>query len=65
MRRLRLRLGLTQLQLAEAAGVSRAAVASIEGGRYRSHKIETLGAIARALGLGGAMALMVEVVDTQ
>lgn len=45
--------GLTQSQLAEAAGISRAAMCQIEGaGKYKSSpSLESLDAIVKALGL--------------
>jgi DNA-binding XRE family transcriptional regulator len=58
IRRLRQRLGMTQSELAEAAGVSRSMIASVEGGRYRTHNLDNLGSIALALGLGDVSALL-------
>jgi hypothetical protein len=33
-------------------------IASVEGGRYRTHNLDNLGSIALALGLGGVSALL-------
>ena len=49
VRRLRKMVHLTQTELAEAAGISRASVAQIEGQRYNSFTLATLEGIAKAL----------------
>ena len=49
VRRLRKVANLTQTELAEAAGISRASVAQIEGQRYNSFTLATLEGIAKAL----------------
>lgn len=50
VRRLRRMAHLTQTELADAAGISRASVAQIEGQRYNSFTLATLEGIAKALG---------------
>lgn len=49
VRRLRKIAHLTQTELADAAGISRASVAQIEGQRYNSFTLATLEGIAKAL----------------
>lgn len=49
IRRLRKHKRMTQTELAEAAGISRASVAQIEGQRYSSFTLATLEGIAAAL----------------
>lgn len=43
--------GLSQYRLAELSGVSRPAIAGIELGRHKDVKIDTLNALAKALGV--------------
>src|SRR5215470_15034637 len=48
--------GLTQGQLAESSGVSRAAIRDLEQGRTRRPRAESLARLANALGLDAAQA---------
>ena len=50
LRRLRLEHGFSQQKLADAANVSRATIAGIEGGRYPGANTSTVVGLARALG---------------
>lgn len=43
---------MTQNEVADAAGLSRATVAGLEGGKYESVELSTIGALAEALGVG-------------
>ncbi len=49
LERLRKQRGLTQAELAEAAGISRVSVADIESGRRDDVKLSTIKALAAAL----------------
>lgn len=49
LERLRKQRGMTQAELAEAAGISRVSVADIESGRRDDIKLSTLKALAAAL----------------
>lgn len=50
-RQLRETTGLTADQVAKAAGVTRAAINNIEGGRVRSPRYDTIARLARALSM--------------
>lgn len=49
--------GLTQHELAEKSGISRTAIASIEGGTYKSARTTTVYALAKALSVRTATLL--------
>ncbi len=50
IQRLRRKAGLTQVQLAAKAGVSRSYIADMEAGHRRAPSVETLKRLAKALG---------------
>ncbi len=52
LRRLREAAGLTQQQLAVAAGVTTSAVTQMEAGKIQNPRLDTVKALARALGVG-------------
>ena len=54
VRKLRRRAGLSQLELARLAGVSRGTIAAVEAQRYHSVRSETLEGIAHGLGVSVA-----------
>ncbi len=51
LRELRVAKGLTQEELADRAGLHRVHVTQLEGGRYQSPRLDTLGRLAKALGV--------------
>ena len=55
LRRLRIEAGLTQEELAEAAGLSPRSISDLERGIHRTARKDTAGLLADALGLAGAV----------
>lgn len=51
LRELRLKKGLSQMELAERAGVKQSVISYIESGRTKNPRIDTLASIAKVLGV--------------